>query len=233
MDKALIATVEYSHDCILSDVPERYPDTEVKYLAELGVHNNRISHMFDIKGDSLNKFLEGLQKHHTTYSLKTLAKNNDYAQIITETKEDVSTHHALTQSGCFFISTPTYNQGLENAHLFAPSFSSLKLFIDSLNGFNVKIKSKKYLTERRDLLTEGMKRSGYLDLLSASELLTAKQSRAFKIACSLGYYEMPRKCSLEDIALKFGISDQAAGELLRKAEKKIYPALANFLEQSN
>ncbi|MBD3210588.1 hypothetical protein GF318_04370 [Candidatus Micrarchaeota archaeon] len=234
MTRPLIASIVYNHDCICSDVPERYPDTDIRYLAELGVSGDKISHLFNLKGGEVEKFIGSLRAHHTASQVKVLRKNEDSADVITVTNEGASTHHALNESGCAFISTPVYDSGTETVRVFASSFESLKQFIDSLkNSYNVKLASKKYLQDNESICTEGLLKSGYLEVASAANKLTKRQSEALRLAGSMDYYDMPKKSSIRDIANRMGISEAAASELLRKAEKKLLPSIARMVELSN
>ncbi|WP_439027395.1 bacterio-opsin activator domain-containing protein [Haloarchaeobius sp. DT45] len=51
--------------------------------------------------------------------------------------------------------------------------------------------------------------------------LTDEQREALKIASSLGYYKVPKASQLSDVAAELGISEQAAGERLRRAVDKL------------
>jgi predicted DNA binding protein len=44
---------------------------------------------------------------------------------------------------------------------------------------------------------------------------------------------MPKRCNLDKIAEEMGITDAAAGELLRKVEKKLLPTLAKIVEKQS
>jgi predicted DNA binding protein len=51
----------------------------------------------------------------------------------------------------------------------------------------------------------------------------------FDLACRYGYYEEPKKISIEELAAKLGISPSTCAELLRKAERKLLPVLSDIL----
>ncbi|WP_435319381.1 helix-turn-helix domain-containing protein [Haloarchaeobius sp. TZWSO28] len=51
--------------------------------------------------------------------------------------------------------------------------------------------------------------------------LTDEQREALEIAASLGYYKVPKNATLADVAAELGISEQAAGERLRRAMDKL------------
>lgn len=51
--------------------------------------------------------------------------------------------------------------------------------------------------------------------------LTARQQQAVEAAITLGYYEIPREASYEDIAEAMGCAPSTAAEHVRKAERKL------------
>jgi predicted DNA binding protein len=231
MTNPLLASIEYNHFCICSDVPERYPDTSIKYLAELEEDKKDIAHLFNVKGDNIESYLESIRNHQTTTDLKILRKQKDCADIIAVTNNDVSTKYALKRSGCAFLSNPLYQGGIEKIHLFAPSFESLKGFLDSLkNSYNVKVTSKHYLKKNEKILPESLIQSGFLEFVSAANKLTKRQSQALRLASRMNYFDIPKRTSLSKIGEKMGISDAAVSELLRKAERKLLPTLAKIIE---
>lgn len=59
-----------------------------------------------------------------------------------------------------------------------------------------------------------------------SPKLTTKQKQALDLAVKHGFYEVPRKVELEQLAKAVKISRQAFSEHLRKAEAKLIPKLA-------
>ncbi len=60
-------------------------------------------------------------------------------------------------------------------------------------------------------------------------LLTIKQEEAFKIAYKSGYYDIPRRCEIQELTKKLGIKRVAIQERLRRAERKIMVHFANNL----
>ncbi len=231
MDRPLIAKIEYNHDCICSDVPERHPDTNIRYLAEIGENGDYISHMFNVSGSDYKQFIDSIRSHHTTADVKVLRKTQDSADIIAATKNEASTASALKESGCAFLCTPIYDSGIERIRIFAPSFGALRGFLDSLkNSYNVKVASKHFLKKDEKIRPQSLIESGFLELVAAADLLTKRQSEALSLAGAMGYYEMPKSTSLQKIADKMDISEAAAGELLRKAERRLLPTLAKIIE---
>ncbi|MDF9744510.1 helix-turn-helix domain-containing protein [Natrinema salsiterrestre] len=55
--------------------------------------------------------------------------------------------------------------------------------------------------------------------------LTARQREAVRVARELGYFEVPRSASVEDVAEELGCAPGTAAEHLRKAEETVMDAL--------
>lgn len=58
--------------------------------------------------------------------------------------------------------------------------------------------------------------------------LTPEDLETIRLAASMGYYESPRRCRMEDIADRLGISKSAVYHRMNKAERE---AITWFLEQ--
>jgi predicted DNA binding protein len=61
----------------------------------------------------------------------------------------------------------------------------------------------------------------YLSLNDLKQGLTSKKLKALTLAFNSGYYELPRKIYLENLAKEMNIHRRTFEEHLRKAEKKI------------
>jgi len=95
----------------------------------------------------------------------------------------------------------------------------------------------------RDLLDDGhdvavrSKRSvnsvtGAAPLLDPSGLLpdfTARQREVLQVAIEQGYYELPREVTTAEVAERVGVERRTAEDHLRRAERKLVEALAEYL----
>lgn len=127
---------------------------------------------------------------------------------------------------------PTWTEGgVDYVTMLAPNFKSLKNFMDLVKeqGYDLKIKSKRYLEPSQAVSLDSFRTSGFSKLKFASELLTDRQMEVFDIACRYGYYEEPKKISIEELSQKLGVGPSTCAELLRKAERKLLPVLNDIL----
>jgi len=64
----------------------------------------------------------------------------------------------------------------------------------------------------------------------AADRLTDAQHEVFRAALERGYFDIPRRTTLVDLAEEFDISDQAVSERLRRAQKKVGQAVLEGCE---
>jgi predicted DNA binding protein len=57
--------------------------------------------------------------------------------------------------------------------------------------------------------------------LTKRQILTTRQEEIIKIALQSGYYDTPKKTTINKLAKSFGISPSTLAEILQRAEKKI------------
>lgn len=85
---------------------------------------------------------------------------------------------------------------------------------------------KKYMEKHGNLLDYKIREINSADILSKYEfrnlaIFTTRELEILKFAYERGFFENPKKVSMDDIAKELGISKAAIDQLLRKALKKI------------
>jgi predicted DNA binding protein len=229
--KPVIVELDVRHNCVMSDVPEKMKDGKIKYLAYTGSTPHSIYHLFEVRSSELDKVLENIKKHPLVKQVQILRKENNLAEIHLESEKDHSTTTSLLKSKVIFLEPAIYEGGVEHLVLLAPSDDNFRKFLDHLDDtFQVKLKSKHYLKQNEKLNLDLFRSTGFLKLRSAADLMTDKQMEVFQLACKNGYYEEPKKTSIKELADEYGVSDAAFSELLRKAEKKLLPILAQVMK---
>lgn len=136
-----------------------------------------------------------------------LSQGSDRAEVVTWAEQSSILEHLL-KTNCVFIGPTVVRDGIENWQIMAPSREDLQEAIASLE------KS----AEIAYIRSTGSSPS--------SEGLTERQAAALAAAVDMGYFDSPRRASVEDVAGRLGISASTAVEHLRKAEKKV---LENYI----
>ena len=124
--------------------------------------------------------------------------------------------HTIFSDGTIFFLKPII---VKNGFDFWEVASWQKKFIDALYQRVKKVGRKTATIELLELKNRPV--SAFFSLAASD--LTAKQLEAIKKACAAGYYDVPRKISLEELANKTGEPRTTLQDLVRRAEKAIIP----------
>jgi predicted DNA binding protein len=117
-----------------------------------------------------------------------------------------SIHETILESGCMSKLPIIIERGTQVHHLLAPDQNAFRLAFDNLRSRFSKVRVLKI---SRSL--EG----------SLGPNITSKQMDAIKLAIAKGYYDIPRKIEIKDIAKDLKIKRVAMQERLRRAERTI------------
>ncbi|UCE13353.1 MAG: helix-turn-helix domain-containing protein [Candidatus Heimdallarchaeota archaeon] len=147
--------------------------------------------------------LEVTHKSPTVYWTRTIHKL-DYPSI----------YETVLESKNMTILPITIVNGIQHHTVLSPSRESLKNLIEILKS--------RYTTVKIISLSS-------TPFKSKKTLLTPKQLEAFKLAHRSGYYEIPRRKKIEELAPMLGIERVAMQERLRRAELRILTDYAKDL----
>ncbi|HLD75600.1 MAG TPA: helix-turn-helix domain-containing protein [Candidatus Norongarragalinales archaeon] len=167
-----------------------------------------------VRGKDKEKYKEIFQKHPR---LNVHAIEGD--QIFYEHKILGSPNVKAEGEGIFFIKPIVAKNGFETWTVASWDKSKIRQFIRNTKasgGVRIELCSLK-------------KKSVDVFLSSALNRLTAKQRESLELAMRQGYYEFPRRHSLEQIARQLGVDESTFREHLRKAESVI---MKSALEQA-
>lgn len=109
----------------------------------------------------------------------------------------------LSRSGCFLTSAIPADDNLIYWDVFAPNKRYISNLIETMKeyGYNVtRLSSTNY---------------------SEETVLTKRQEEVIRYAFDNGYYEVPKRITLDDLAERFDISKSTASVVIRDAEKKL------------
>jgi predicted DNA binding protein len=157
---------------------------------------------------------------------KTFGERN--TQVITKTCRDtkISTtiSGTIVRNSCLAIPPVIYHGGWETHRVIGFRESDYKKLFRDLNKLGpIEILSKKLLAEK------SIQDTFVISLGTVFSGTTDKQIQAIAVALDCGYYNVPRKVTIDEIARKLGVPRTTYDEHLRKAETKVLHALAPFI----
>ena len=161
---------------------------------------------------------------------KVLKKNflERNLQVIVKTCRDSKIRPSVSgvvQKNSFLeISPIVYHDGWEERRVIGFREADYKrLFRGLINLGAVEILQKK-------VVAEGSIRDTFvISLNSVFSELTDKQLEALQVALEYGYYQVPKKATAEEIARKHRVPRTTYEEHVRKAESKIFRAMAPYI----
>jgi len=170
------------------------------------------------EGFGIIESLDGTEKHLRKY-VKSMMKSPSINEFEITHKSDQlywtravhniegeSIHDTVLENGCMTRLPIIITGGSQFHTILAPFQQAFSRMFNNLKERFTTVK-----IERIRRYPSGM----------TSPILTRKQSDAISIAFSKGYYEIPRKCEIQNIAKELGIKRVAMQERLRRAERAI------------
>ena len=130
-------------------------------------------------------------------------ENKLLIQIFTDTTKIKSIVHTILKNKCFLAKKVPLVDGWEIWTIAAPKKTAIKNALDDIE----KLGEFKLLHIKKSTF-DGFN-------------LSDNQEHMLKLAISLGYYNWPKKISIQELAKRIGLSKVTVAEHLRKAEAKI------------
>lgn len=187
----------------IKDIASKY-DTPIKFLdcMPFGKSGGRGLIEINATDEEIDKIIEDIKRneHICKVDISPSPDGGVLGSIVT--KKCVACQ-ALTGSKCFLTSAKTKNDGYVEWKLITGEEGSLIELMNKLEktGCEVEVRKVTQLTKR-----------GHL---------TKRQEEIVRIAFEKGYYDLPKKITIEMLAKIFQISQSTLAEILQRGERKI------------
>ncbi|MDG6989349.1 MAG: helix-turn-helix domain-containing protein [Nitrososphaerota archaeon] len=170
---------------------------------------------------ALREMLKGLGARLIRFN--RYSPRNLEAVISCKCATDNSTVAKIEWAGCISVMPVSYHGGFEYCRLLAFTNDALSEAMAALS------KVSKVEVERKSVVARESARGAItVPVDEFLGTLTKKQLSAFISALQMGYYEMPKGATIDEIALKQGMKRSTYEEHLRKAELKILQAVRPY-----
>lgn len=233
MSDFIFFEVDINHPCWFVDTTEHNPDANLKELKVVRIKGDSITNLVELRSPNPKKDIEFIKKHKLVKKVEIVLISPKNAIMKVTSSYKAMTYKLLHESKVVELETPITEDGLDKEILMAKNYKDLDKLIRGWKGegWDVKLKRKKYVKEDALKSLDSFRSSGFFDLESAKELMTEKQIEVFSKACDWGYYEIPKKITIEELSVKLGLSAPTVAEHLRKAEAKLMPLLLKVLRR--
>ncbi len=160
----------------------------------------------------LSKYVKALKQSGSIVDVRvTHATPEQYWTEVTHKLKSKSIHETILESGCMSRFPIVIQGGTQIHHVLAPDQDAFRLAFDNLRSRFSKVRVLNIRRSPRGPLGPG---------------LTHKQLDALKVAVSNGYYDIPRRSEIKNLAQKLRVKRVAMQERLRRAERTIMQQFA-------
>lgn len=200
--KIAISSEDYYSCELTKKIPVR-----VSILAINGAEGLGFYEAVDSRNESLEEYVKQMKKSMQVVNMKITHKSSTrYWTRVTHKLDFPSIHETILESGSMTILPIVIEDGIQYHNILSPTPDAFRRLLKQLKERFSNINLKALSSKPTDTL---------------QELLTDKQYEAIVLAFQKGYYEIPRKCTLEGLAPILGIKRVALQERIRRAEQRI------------
>ncbi len=164
----------------------------------------------------LKKYMQFMKKSSSIQEIEITHKSElQYWTRAVHTIYGESIHDTVLENGCMTRLPIIVSRGTQVHTILAPSQKKFTQMYENL---------------KKKFTTVNVARVRRYSIGSIDHILTAKQTEAISLTYSNGYYEIPRRCEIKQIAKIAGIKRVAMQERLRRAERAI---MQEFVQENN
>lgn len=232
--KPVLFELDVNHLCWACEVTDRNPDASITTTISQ-IHGDSITNVVQLTSPDLKRDIERLSKHPLVKKIEVLTMSQNTALLAITSSYKAMTFKILHEANVSVLESPITRNAVDSEVLLAPSdkemHEAITRFSEHKDYADVKLKKKRYISPEDAVSLSAFRTSGFFDLQSAKEILAPKQIEVFQKAVDYGYYEVPKKISIEELAEKLGTSPSTVAEHLRKAEAKLLPIFMKVLKK--
>ncbi len=202
------------HLCSLATVT-RDKGLELEILSHIPIDNNRILFLVqEVKRDTATpSYLKDIESHESTKAFEVIQLSSEKT-LFMATVNDPGAIHVFENSHCFIKHPIIVKNGNKYYTVLATHLTHLNRAYDKL-----KYLGRWSIDAVRDMDDDVNK-----------EVLTTMQQKILLVANRMGYFEDPRRVSIEEVGRAIGISKSTTHNHLRKATQKL---VEEYLSQIN
>ncbi len=195
-----------SKDYYSCELTKKLP-VRVSVLALNGSEGLGFYEALDNKQDSIDKYVQFMRKSPQIEDIKVTHRSEKRLWTRVVHKLDYpSIHDTILESGSMTILPIIIENGVQYHTILSPTPQAFRELLEKLQTRFSTIQLRALSSKPTETI---------------QDLLTDKQYEAIELAFKKGYYEVPRKCTLEELSSVLGIKRVAMQERIRRAELRI------------
>lgn len=210
--------------CWAQELSEEYPGIKMTVFS---IHQEKgLSRWECSTPGAMHEAFKKAKTHETIVSLDVFSEKEKeiIVQSVCNCENRYKVHEILSRGGCYYLlpnPIVTY-EGAKHYRILAPDTEKLKKVIGDLQKIGeVKITSVHPLGHLDD--------SFFINVVQLKDLLSEKQLRTLKKAYMRGYFQIPKKVRIKDLAEELGLSPATVYEQLAEAENRIIASIIDYL----
>ena len=180
---------------------KKYSNIKFEILSILPTEKMVGNALVKISGPGLENILKEIKKHSSCFELHIIDNSED-SKIVNVKTNDPWLLISLIKSEVILKMPVIVENGVATWEVLAPHEKIAK-FNELLSEKNVKFKLKSITKYKKEVT------------------LTKRQSEVLDLAVKLGYYEIPRKITLTELADKLEIAKSTLSGIIRRIDKKL------------
>ncbi|NPD88770.1 MAG: hypothetical protein HGN29_08590 [Asgard group archaeon] len=188
------------------EITEKIP-LKISILAINGPEGLGTIEALDRKEETLKEYVSQMKQSEQIVNIEITHRTpHIYWNKVKHRLDYPSIHETILESGSMTILPIVIENGVQYHNILSPSSTNFRNLLSKLKkrytDINIRALSSKPTETVQDLLTD-------------------KQFETLMLAYKRGYYEIPHRCTIADIADELGIKRVACQERIRRAEQRI------------
>lgn len=229
----VIIELDFHHYCWFIDLTGKNPLASLRVASPGVVEGGNITNIVDLTTPTPKQDIEFIKKHPIVKRVDVLFRKPNGALLRVTQSYDGMSLKALEEAKGILLEPTVTSAEKDREVALIPTPKAADKFIKQLRegGFDTRLLAKRFVRDEDKLSLDFFRTSGFLSLSTTKDMLTPKQLEVFELACRNGYYDIPKKITLEELAEDTGLHPATLAEHLHKAEAKLLPILADVMKK--
>jgi predicted DNA binding protein len=228
--KPVLLEIDAVHPCWCIESANKCDNASISLISSLHDEGQVVSGIYDLRADDVERFIDTLRKHKWVKEIRVIEKARTHALAFIRSKHDALMIETIAKTRSAPLEPTLTRDGKDTVAILVPDERALRTLASTLrDDFEVKLKYKKTLAPGA---LAGFDAADFMRMQVATSGLSGKQRDAFLLATRKGYWRLPKRVDIAELAREAGVDEATFSEHLRKAEAKLMPFLADLMDKA-